>query len=130
MTASLEDYLEVIGNLTEKGLKPRVKDIADLLQISKPSVHMALHSLEQRGMIEHEPYGPIILTALGHMKCDIIRRKHAMLFDFLHHTLNVSEKNADADACAMEHILSDETCAAIERCMSKALPFVTDIPQK
>lgn len=114
MTKSLEDYLEVIGNLTEQNANPRVKDIATILGISKPSVHTALHLLEDKGMIEHEHYGAIILTQQGILKYQEIKEKHETLKRFLMEKIGVSEKNAEHDACAMEHILSDETFEKIK----------------
>ncbi|MBE6349633.1 MAG: metal-dependent transcriptional regulator [Spirochaetaceae bacterium] len=114
MTKSLEDYLEVIGNLAEQNANPRVKDIAAVLGISKPSVHTALHLLEDKGMIEHEHYGAIILTTQGKIKYQEIKDKHDTLKRFLIEKIGVSEKNAEHDACAMEHILSEETFEKIK----------------
>ena len=109
MTKSLEDYLEVIGNLEEENNNPRVKDIALCLGISKPSVHTALHELENRGMIEHEYYGAINLTELGRQKYIEIKTKHETIRAYLEKILDIPFEIADNDACAMEHILSDET---------------------
>lgn len=115
MTKSLEDYLETVGNLAQNGGIPRVKDIATILCLSKPSVHIALHLLEDQGMIEHEPYKDIIITEKGKIKYAEIKHKHDMLSSFLQNILGVSEENAEKDACLMEHILSDETLEKIEQ---------------
>ena len=63
MTESLEMYLETISLLREKTKMARVTDIARELGVSKPSVHAALHELERRGLIEHEHYGEVFLSA-------------------------------------------------------------------
>ena len=120
MTQSLEDYLETIGNLAQDGSIPRVKDIAAWLKLSKPSVHVALHLLEDRGMIEHEPYGDIIMTELGKQKYLEIKHKHDTISSFLQNNLGVSVENAEKDACLMEHFLSDETLEKIEHCVENA----------
>ena len=120
MTQSLEDYLETIGNLAQDGSIPRVKDIAASLKLSKPSVHVALHLLEDRGMIEHEPYGDIIMTELGKQKYLEIKHKHDTISSFLQNNLGVSVENAEKDACLMEHFLSDETLEKIEHCVENA----------
>ncbi|MGP1600879.1 metal-dependent transcriptional regulator [Treponema sp.] len=120
MTQSLEDYLETIGNLARDGSIPRVKDIAASLKLSKPSVHVALHLLEDRGMIEHEPYGDIIVTELGKQKYLEIKHKHDTISSFLQNNLGVSVENAEKDACLMEHFLSDETLEKIEHCVENA----------
>lgn len=119
MTKSLEDYLEAIGNLEEENNNPRVKDIAERLGISKPSVHTALHELENRGMIEHEYYGAITLTKSGIEKYKEIKMKHDTIRDFLEKVLNVSPQTADYDACAMEHFLSNETFTKIKEAVEK-----------
>ncbi|MGL4981514.1 MAG: metal-dependent transcriptional regulator [Treponemataceae bacterium] len=109
MTKSLEDYLETIGDIISKNEKPRVKDIALQLNISKPSVHTALHALEEHGMIIHEHYGSIMLTAVGDAYFKEIRHKHNTISSYLQKKLNISLETAEKDACAMEHILSTET---------------------
>lgn len=119
MTQSLEDYLEVIGNLEEENHNPRVKDIAERLGLSKPSVHTALHELENRGMITHEHYGAIILTAKGKEVYEEIKFKHDSLKLYLTKVLGVSEETADKDACAMEHIISTETFEKIVESLKK-----------
>ena len=117
MTQSLEDYLETIGNLAQNGNMPRVKDIAATLKLSKPSVHIALHCLEDKGMIEHEPYGDIIITELGKKKYREIKHKHDTISSFLRTNLGISTENAEKDACLMEHFLSNETLKKIESCV-------------
>ena len=119
MTQSLEDYLEVIGNLEEENHNPRVKDIAERLGLSKPSVHTALHELEKRGMITHEHYGAIILTAKGKEAYEEIKYKHDSLKLYLTKVLGVSDETADKDACAMEHIISEETFEKIIESLEK-----------
>ena len=119
MTQSLEDYLEVIGNLEEENHNPRVKDIAERLGLSKPSVHTALHELENRGMITHEHYGAIILTTKGKEAYKVIKYKHDSLKLYLTKVLGVSDETADKDACAMEHIISEETFEKIIESLEK-----------
>ncbi len=118
MTKSLEDYLEVIGNLAEENNNPRVKDIAQRLSLTKPSVHNALHTLEERGMIEHEHYGAILLTEKGKKAYRSIKEKHDILTAFLEKIVGVRHDIAEKDACAMEHIISDETFKKIKNMLS------------
>lgn len=106
MTKSLEDYLETIGFLSEENKCPRVIDIAKRLGLSKPSVHAALHNLVDRGMINHEHYGPISLTEKGKAKYKELKEKHECLTSFFI-SLGVSADIAESDACAIEHVISD-----------------------
>lgn len=119
MTQSLEDYLEVIGNLNNENNNPRVKDIAEILKVSKPSVHTALHQLEDRGMITHEHYGAIRMTETGVLRYHEIKHRHDTLKAYLIQILHVSEKNAEHDACDMEHRLSEETFSKFEAALKK-----------
>lgn len=114
MTKSLEDYLETIGNLDQENGNPRIKDIAEILEVSNPSVHTALQQLEKRGMLNHEHYGAITMTKKGYKKYLQIKHRHDTFKKYLIEILNVSENNAEKDACEMEHHISDETFSMVE----------------
>ena len=111
MTASAEDYLEAIFILSQKSKNAhvRVTDLASFLAVSKPSVTHAVGVLKEKGFLEHEAYGGIVLTPAGESCAANVLRRHNMIQRFLVHTLGVSTENAEADACRMEHILSAET---------------------
>ena len=111
MTASAEDYLEAIFILSQNaGSTPvRVTDLATFLAVSKPSVTHAVSALKDKGLLEHEAYGGILLTPAGESCAANVLRRHNMIKRFLVHSLGVSEENAESDACRMEHILSAET---------------------
>lgn len=113
MTESLEMYLETISLLHEKNRVARVTDIAKAMGVSKPSVHVALHELERRALIEHENYGEVFLTAAGKEASAAIRGRHELLTTFLRDVLGVSAEIAEKDACRIEHVISEETLARI-----------------
>ncbi len=109
ISQSLEDYLEAIFLISlEKGVA-RVKEIAEMLGVKKPSVVSAVKSLEKLGLVSHEPYGYLELTDLGFKKAREIYRRHTLLFKFFHQILGVSEKVAEEDACKVEHFMSRES---------------------
>ena len=92
------------------------------MSVSKPSVHVALHELERRGLIVHENYGEVFLTPQGKAASSAIRERHGLLTTFLRDILGVSPAVAEQDACRIEHIVSEETMAAIaRRCRSEGL---------
>ena len=113
MTESLEMYLETISLLHERMRIARVTDIANELGVSKPSVHAALHELERRGLIQHEHYGEVYLSAAGKEASAAIRGRHELLASFLRDIVGVSAETAEQDACRIEHYLSDETLSRI-----------------
>lgn len=108
MTQSLEDYLEAIYMLIADGKPAQVRDVAKLLDVKMPSVVKAIHELKKLELVTQQPYSPIELTAKGVRLAKHVLGRHTLLRKFLM-MLGVSQKNADKDACLMEHILSAET---------------------
>ncbi len=109
MTSSLEDYLEAVFVLSKEKDSVRVTDIAEYLQVSKPSVNRAVNTLTQNGFLEHITYGDIIITPEGESYAANVLRRHKLIKQFLTDTLKVSEKTAEEDACKMEHVMSPDT---------------------
>lgn len=108
---SLEDYLECIIMLGEQSSEHKVRsvDIAKKLNVSKPSVNKAMKILKEKGFITQEAYSDIELTNQGKEMADMIFNRHKKIRSFLEDVLNVSEENAEKDACKIEHIISEET---------------------
>ena len=109
-----EDYLETILILHRKTGFVRSIDVANELGYSKPSISRAVGILKSDGYITVEPNGQLILTEAGLTKAEQVYGRHIMLRKFLHDTLGVSEENAEADACRIEHILSEETYSKLK----------------
>lgn len=109
-----EDYLETILILEKTNGLVRSIDIANMKEVSRPSVNKAINSLKSLGLVNQESYGDIKLTPLGRAKALEIIRKHTLIKYFLKDILNVSSEIAEKDACQMEHILSDETLKKLE----------------
>ena len=114
LTQSREDYLETIYKLIEENTVARVKDIAAKLNVRKPSVHTAINELKKHGFVEQERYGYVTLTESGRAEAQKVVQRHEMLREFLL-LLGVPPEVAERDACAMEHLLSQETYDAVEK---------------
>ena len=108
MTQSLEDYLEAVYMLISEKRPAQVRDVARMLSVKMPSVVKAIHELKKLGLVTQEPYSAIELTAKGSRVAKLVLNRHTLLRSFLM-KLGVSRRNADKDACLMEHILSAET---------------------
>ena len=108
MTQSLEDYLEAVYMLIAEERPAQVRDVARMLAVKMPSVVKALHELKKLGLVTQQPYAAIELTTKGRRVAKLVLGRHTLIRDFLM-KLGVSRKNADKDACLMEHILSAET---------------------
>ena len=109
ITASKEDYLERIYDISLLDEKVRSVDVARALGVSRASVNKCLGVLKQDGYIEQEPYGTIFLTEKGFEVAKETRKRHNALRKFLTDVLGVSYGVADVDACEMEHAISVET---------------------
>lgn len=105
---SSEDYLESILMLKERKGLVRSIDIANELDYTKASVSIAMKKLRENGYIEVDAEGYITLTTSGQKVASRIYDRHKLLTEFFVH-LGVNEETAAADACKVEHDLSEET---------------------
>ena len=113
-----EMYLEAILVLTKKTGFVRSIDVSEYLGYSKPSVSRAMGILKQGEYIVVEPDGSITLTGKGQEIAEKIYERHTLLTDLLVR-MGVSEETAAADACKLEHAISDESFQAIKRFASR-----------
>jgi len=109
VTSSLEDYLEAILQLDEDSGRARAVDVAEKLGVGKPSVTAALKTLSGKGLVDYKPYKPAALTVEGRRIARSVRKKHVELKSFLAGTLGMEEKQAELEACRLEHTVSKET---------------------
>ena len=107
-----EMYLETIYILTKKGVV-RSLDVAEYMRFSKPSVSRAVGLLKDGGYLKVGDDGSLILTDLGREIAEKTYESHTVLSK-LFVMLGVNPETAAADACKMEHIISDETYAALK----------------
>ena len=113
MTPTMENYLEVVGELTNEMRVVRVTDIAHELHVKMPSVTEALKVLTKDGLIRHEKYGCVELTQSGKRIASEIYSRHQILFKFLREILQIDPKTANEDACRMEHSISSESMESL-----------------
>lgn len=111
---SAEDYLEMILMLSETKNAVRSVDIAAGLNVSKPSVSVAMKHLREDGYIVMDKDNLIHLTDRGFDIADKIYSRHKAITAFLMQ-LGVDESTAKADACKIEHDISPATYDAILR---------------
>lgn len=111
---SAENYLEAILIVKREKGEVRSIDIVNHLGFSKPSVSVAMKQLENNGYITRDADGHISLTEEGFSIASRIYERHALLSEMFM-KLGVSEENAVADACKIEHDLSDETFECIKK---------------
>ena len=105
---SAEDYLEAILILRERQGTVRSIDVVHQLALTKPSVSVAMKRFRENGYIQMDADGSITLLPPGEEIAQRIYDRHKLLTRLLM-GLGVSEDTAAADACKIEHDLSDET---------------------
>ena len=111
--ASAEDYLEAILSLRIRSGSVRSIDIANELNYSKPSVSVAMKKLRESGYIQMDADGSITLLPEGEEIAQRVYERHQLLTDFFIR-LGVDPEVAAADACKVEHDLSEETFQKIK----------------
>ena len=112
--ASAEDYLEAILILSQKLPMVRSIDVANYMEFSKPSVSVAVANLKNALLLTVSPDGGLHLTDAGRALAEQIYERHRLLTEWLI-GLGVDEETAAADACKIEHAVSDETFDAIKK---------------
>lgn len=113
LSASLEDYLEAIFNLSSENKVARSRDIAEVLEVSRSSVTGALRILGEKGLVNYKPYGYITLTETGREQAERVARKHNIIKSFFVNILGVDQDVASRAACRVEHALGSRIVARL-----------------
>lgn len=124
-SASMEDYLEAVAMLRDEGRVVRVKQIGEALGVKMPSVTAALRKLSEEGLVKHEKYGYVELTAKGGKAAKEIFHRHEVLRRFLTEVLGINPQIAREDACRMEHAISTVTLGRL----AKFMEFIEACPK-
>lgn len=112
---SREMYLETILVLNKENGFVRAVDVANKLNYSKPSVSRAVKNLVSEGAIKVLEDGNIILLKPGLKEAEAIYEKHKILTEVFIKYLKLDPELAEKDACKVEHVISEETFAAIKK---------------
>ncbi|MBQ2252928.1 MAG: MarR family transcriptional regulator [Clostridia bacterium] len=113
-----EMYLEHILSLHRERGAVRAIDVASRSGYSKPSVSRALSLLKAAGYVTVEENGNVLLTEEGEALAEKVAERHRILSDFLK-SIGVSDAVSDADACKIEHVISDETFEMLKSFVSE-----------
>ena len=108
ITPSGEDYLETILVLQKKLGMVRSVDVARHMEVSKPSVCHAVATLRDGGFLTMDEDHFLHLTDIGREVAEKIYERHCFFTEQLI-AAGVAPKTAEADACRMEHVISQES---------------------
>lgn len=113
LRASGEDYLEAILVLHKKMGMVRSVDVARHLEVTKPSVCHAVATLRDGGFLTMDEDYSLHLTDVGREVAEKIYERHCFFTEQLI-AAGVDPKTAEADACRIEHIISDESFSRLK----------------
>lgn len=137
LTHSSAHYLVGIDYLMKQNGYARLTDIAKYLDISPGSCLTTLKKLKKRGLVLEDENKFYKLTESAESTVILINRNKELVTDFLQKVLQVSKKQADADACKIEHLISLESSFKLARFMNfiggnsqVAKTFVTELKKE
>ncbi|MGD0816866.1 MAG: metal-dependent transcriptional regulator [Methanomassiliicoccales archaeon] len=107
VSENIEEYLETIWELTQRGGPAKTTDIASELKVSPASVTEMIQKLAEEGYVLYEKYKGVTLTEEGNRIGAKIKRRHRLLERFLVDILGVSNEKSHEEACKLEHTISD-----------------------
>lgn len=107
LTRSVEDYLKAIYRLTKGGGPATTSEIAQLLELSPPSVSGMIKRLSEQGLLEHEPYKGVELTRAGRLAALRMLRRHRIIETYLVDRLGYTWDTVHEEAERLEHAVSD-----------------------
>jgi DtxR family Mn-dependent transcriptional regulator len=105
---STQDYLKTVYGLSKIEELVSTTKISEKLKVAPASVTEMLKKLANDGYIEYSPYHGSTLTEKGLEEAKKVARKHRLLETFLSDVLHIGKDKVHAQACQMEHALSDE----------------------
>ena len=106
-------YLEAIHVLLQKNGRIRAIDVGAYLGYTKPSVSRAIGILKNAEYISVDGDGYITMTPKGAQVAEQLYERHTVLTNMLV-ALGVDEETATEDACRIEHVISDQSFAAVK----------------
>ena len=108
-----ENYLEAVLILKKELGNVRSIDVAHHLNVSKPSVSVAMKTLREEGFLTVDELGNIALTEKGMLVADKMYERHHVIAKALM-ALGVSKETAFEDSCKIEHDLRQESFEKIK----------------
>ncbi len=113
-----EMYLETVLILSRKKNIVRAIDVVEYMGFSKPAVSRALGKLRSEKLIIIDGNGFIAFTESGRRLAEKVYERHIILTEFIK-GLGVDEETASADACKIEHVISDKTFEAVKASLKR-----------
>jgi len=124
LTASMEDYLEMIYRLSLNTGFTRIHELSDALNVQPPSATKMVQRLGELNLLKYEKYGIILLEESGRKMGESLLKRHNIIEATLK-VLGVSEKAILVETEKVEHTLSNDTI----KCFEEYINFINDNPE-
>jgi len=124
LTASMEDYLEMIYRLSKNTGFTRIHDLAKALSVQPPSATKMVQRLAILNYLKYEKYGVILLKEDGKQMGEVLLKRHTIIEEFLR-ILDISESDVLEETEKIEHTISKQTT----KCFQDFIQFIKDNPQ-
>jgi DtxR family Mn-dependent transcriptional regulator len=114
LSEAIENYAKAIYALARRGDGTVTTNaLAERVGVSAGSVSSMVKKLAERGLVEHEPYRAVQLTAEGRRVALSVLRHHRLLELYLAEHLGVPWDRVHEEAEALEHVISEDLAARI-----------------
>ncbi|MBC2581297.1 metal-dependent transcriptional regulator [Clostridium sp. DJ247] len=123
LTASMEDYLEMIYRLSKNTGFTRVNELSDALNVQPPSVTRMIQKLAELKLLRYEKYGVIMLKEDGKKAAEKLINRHNIIAQLLD-ILGVSKNKILEETEKVEHTISNETV----KCFQCYISFIKSNP--
>jgi Mn-dependent DtxR family transcriptional regulator len=123
LSASMEDYLEMIYRLSKDTGFTRINELSEALNVHPPSATRMVQKLGLMNLLQYERYGVILLRTEGKRLGELLLVKHNIIESFFR-LLGIDEEKILTETEKVEHTLSDETV----QCFEKYISFIRENP--
>jgi len=119
LTQPAEDYLKAIYELERAGRAAATTDLAEQLGVAPASVTGMVRRLAEQGLLTHERYHGVRLTARGRRGALRTIRRHRVIESYLVRALGYGWDEVHFEAERLEHAASDELIDRMARAIGE-----------
>jgi len=123
LTASMEDYLEMIYRLSQDTGFTRIHELSHALNVQPPSATNMVKKLAELKLLKYEKYGVLILEKDGKLLGESLLMRHNIIEEFLR-GIGVDDAEVLEGTEKVEHVLS----STILKCLQNYINFMKDNP--
>ena len=123
LTASMEDYLEMIYRLSINTGFTRINELSNALNVQPPSATKMVQKLTELKLLKYEKYGIVLLEEEGKKLGEVLLNRHNTIEKFLR-ILDIPEAEILDETEKIEHTISKQTTI----CFQDFIEFMKNNP--